>query len=253
MSDQATASLRWIDCNARIGRWSSPQPEQFTEPAELMAAWDRVGIDGGLVYHSWAWEWSAERGNRRLLDEIDSQERLRPCFVVLPPATREMDPAVELAACIRHLHGAVRIFPKMHNWSVRDWCAGALFEALADQGVPVLVDIKEVDWDSIAAIVAGHPDMPVIVLNFYYRVDRWIYPLLERHDNFHIEANTYGVFRGIEGIVERFGPERLVFGTGLPELEAGGPMALISYAEISDEDRRLIAGGNLLRLLGEEE
>jgi predicted TIM-barrel fold metal-dependent hydrolase len=73
---------------------------------------------------------------------------------------------------------------------------------------------------------------------------------MESHANLHLEANTYGAFMGVEGIVRRFGAERLIFGTGLPNYEVGGPMALVAYADISDGDRARIAGGNLERLLG---
>ncbi len=251
MSAQSAPGLRWFDCSARIGRWSNPQPEQFTEADGLLAAWDRVGIEAGLAHHTWAWEWSPGPGNARLLEDLEGNGRIRPCFVALPPATRELEPPREFAATVRRLRGAVRIFPNMHNWRLGEWCAGALFDALAEHGVPVLVDVAEVDWDALAGVLAAHPGMPVIVLNFYYRCDRFAYPLMEDHPDFHMESNTYGVFEGIEMVCERFGAERLVFGTGLPELEAGGPMALVTYAEISDEEKAMIAGGTMRRLLGE--
>ncbi len=253
MGAEPTAGMRWIDCNARIGRWSNPQPEQFWTSEDLLAAWDDVGIEGGLVYHAWSWEWSPAHGNERVLRETANSDRMWPCYVALPHATRELAPPRDFARAVRESRGAVRIFPAKHNWSVHDWCAGALFEALESQRVPVLVDVGELDWESLAAMLQAHPDMPVILLNMYYRVDRWVYPLMERCENFHLEANTYGVFLGVERLAERFGPQRLVFGTNLPELEAGGPMALIAYAELPEADRRAIAGGNLLRLLGEEE
>lgn len=245
--------LRWVDCNARVGRWSNPQPEQFTDVNGLLAAWDRAGIEGGLVHHAWAWEWSPGRGNDLLLEEIAPHDRIRPCFVALPHATREMAPVLEFARTVRAARGAVRIFPGKHAWSVQDWCAGALFDALQCAGVPLLVDINEAGWDAIAGILQAHPRLPLIVLETFYRIDRQVYPLMERFPSLHLEANTYGAFRGVEAIVERFGAERLVFGTAMPNLETGGSMALVAYAEISDEDRAKIAGGNLLRMLGEEE
>lgn len=251
MSAEDASGLRWFDGNARIGRWSNPQPEQFTDTEGLLAAWDRVGIEGGLAWHTWAWEWSPAHGNARLLEEIAGQPRIRPCFVALPPATREMEPPREFAATVRRRGGAVRVFPGMHNWRVSDWCAGALFDALAEQGVPLLLDTGQVDAEGIATILAGHPGVPVIALEFYYRWDRYFYPLLEKYPDLYLDSGTYGVFEGIEMLCARFGAERLVFGTGLPELEAGGPMALITYAEIADEDKRKIAGGTMRRLLGE--
>jgi len=250
MSDgSGVEDIVWFDCNARIGRWLAPRPEQFTDLRELLEVYNSVGIGGSLVYHSWAWEWSPARGNERLLEEIGGNDRLRPCLVALPHATEEQEAPEQLAARVRELGGAVRIFPKMHQWRLSEWCAGRLFAALEEHGVPVLLHIDQTEWDDIAALLAAHPNLPVIILGTYYRVDRYLYPLWEKHDNLYLEANTYGVFRGIEAVCERFGAGRFVFGTGLPELEPGGPMAQLTYAEISDEEKRLIASGNLERLL----
>lgn len=245
------SGLRWLDCNARIGTWSNPRPEQFTEIDELFAAWDRFGIEGGLVHHAWAWEWSPARGNDALLEAIEPQDRVRPCFVALPHCTREIEPVLEFARTVRAAGGAVRIFPGKHAWSTSEWCAGALFDALQCAEVPLLVDIGEAGWEAIAGILSNHPRLPLIVLETFYRIDRQVYPLMERYPGLHLEANTYGAFMGVEGIVERFGAGRLVFGTGMPTLEPGGPMSLVAYADVSDEDRAAMAGGNLLRLLGQ--
>ncbi len=253
-NDTGIQGLELFDCNARIGRWSAPRPEQFTELEDLLAVYDSVGISKGLVYHSWAWEWSPARGNQRLLEEIGGNDRLHPCFVALPHATREQEPPDEFAAKVHEFAGAVRIFPNMHQWRLGEWCAGELFDALEEQRVPVLLHISEAGWDDIAALLAAHPKLPLIILGTYYRVDRYLYPLWEKHENLYLEANTYGVFRGIEAVCERFGAERFVFGTGLPDLEPGAPIAQVTYAEIPDEDKRTIASGNLERLLaGEKE
>jgi len=114
--DSRSGELAWFDCNARIGRWTAPRPEQFTELGDLLAVYDSVGISRGLVYHAWAWEWAPGYGNERLLREIEDNDRLRPCLVALPHATREHQPPRELAAQVHGLGGAVRIFPAMHQW-----------------------------------------------------------------------------------------------------------------------------------------
>lgn len=253
MNSQGGSGLEWFDCNARIGPWSTPRPEQITDLGGLLAVYERFGIQRGLVHHALAWDWHAPEGNRRLLAEIADQPRLRPCLVALPPATREMGSIEDFAAQVRRLGGAVRIFPKKHSWSVSEWGSGALFAALNAHRVPVFVDFSETAWDELHWLASAHPDMPVVLMGTYYRVARYLYPLLERCPNLHLEANTFGAFRGIEEIVALFGAQRLLFGTGLPTLEPGAPIAQITYAEISAADKALIASGNLMRLLAQEE
>jgi len=253
-ADSSAGGLDWFDCNARIGPCSAPRPEYVTDTAELLDVYDQIGIGRGLVYHSFAWEWHAPAGNERLLAEIAGEDRLSPCLVALPPARREMGPIEDFAARVRELRGAVRIFPSKHNWRLSEWGSGALFDALNEAEVPVLLDFPETNWDEVAWLLEAHPRMPLILIGTGYRVARYIYPLMERHENFHVEGNTYTPFRGVEDFVELFGARRLVFGTGLPDLDPGGPIANIAYAEIADEDKALMASGNLVRLLtGERE
>ena len=242
--------ITFFDCNCRIGRPAVCTERELSSTAELLAEMDRAGIACALVHHVLAREWSPARGNARLLAEIEGQGRLYPCFVGLPEATRELPPPREFAATVRERRGAVRLWPKEHQYTIAGWCMGETLAALAELAVPVLVDAAQIDWAGLSALLAEYPGLPVILLDTYYRVDRHIYPLWDRHNNLYLETTTYQVHRGIEAVVRRFGPERLVFGTNLPVLETGGPVAQIMYAEIPDADKTAIAGATLRRLLG---
>lgn len=243
--------LPFFDCNARIGRCSTPRPEQFTDVAGLLDEMDRAGIESALVCHAWSVEWDPPKGNEALLADIAGQERLRPCFVALPPGTAEVAPPPDFARRVKDVGGAVRLFPKEHQYLLNDVTVGYMLDVFSAQRVPVLIDIGQTGWGELAGLLQRHPALSVLLLGLYYRVDRYLYPLLERFGNLHVESGTYGVHRGIEAVCERFGAERLVFGTDLPVHEAGGPIAMVTYAQISDDEKRLIAGGNLRRLLGE--
>ncbi|MDH7570159.1 MAG: amidohydrolase family protein, partial [Armatimonadota bacterium] len=151
---------------------------------------------------------------------------------------------------VKALRGAVRLYPKDHQYVLSDWCAGRLLHALAEARVPALLEMGQTGWEEVASLLRRHPTLPVILLATSYRVDRYLYPLWEQFDNLYLETATYQVMRGIEAVSRRFGAQRLVFGTGLPLLDAGGPIAQVTYADLSLEEKRLIAGGNLARLLG---
>ena len=241
----------FFDCNVRIGRSSSPRPEHFFTTDELLREMDRAGIEAALVSHAWSVEWAPKAGNEALLAELSGQERLRPCCVALPPATRELPPPHDFARQVRDAGGAVRLFPKEHQYLLNDVTVGHLLDVLSSHQVTVLIDIGQTSWGELTSLLRRHPALNIIVLGGYYRIDRYLYPLLERFGNLYVESGTYGVHRGIEAICQRFGAERLVFGTDLPIHEVGGPIAMLTYAQISLEQKQLIAGDNLRKLLGE--
>jgi len=147
---------------------------------------------------------------------------------------------------------AVRLFPKEHSWRLGESSAGELLDALARERIPTLLELDQTDWDEVDALCAAHPDLPLVVLRPNYRMARCLYPLFERHPKLRIEFSLYQVHRGIEDICGRFGADRLVFGSGLPFFSPGGPVAMVTYAELSERDRQAMAGGTLLRLLRRE-
>jgi predicted TIM-barrel fold metal-dependent hydrolase len=67
--------------------------------------------------------------------------------------------------------------------------------------------------------------------------------------NLHIDTSTYVAHRQLESFVDKFGPERLAFGSRLPLYTAGAALGVLATARISDEARLSIAGGTLRRLL----
>jgi predicted TIM-barrel fold metal-dependent hydrolase len=243
--------LPFFDCNCRIGRPGIPRPEWFTDARGLLAEMDQAGIDRALVHHVWSAEWSPHEGNQALLAEIGGESRLHPCFVALPPATQETPPPRELARQVKELRGAVRLFPKLHGYLPDAVTCGHLFDVFGDFAVPVLIDIGQTSWAELADLLERHPALNVIVLGVYYRINRYVFPLLERFGNLHLESGTYGAHRGVEEVCRLFGAERLIFGTDLPIHEVGGPMALVTYASVGDDAKRLIASGNLSAMLGE--
>ncbi len=256
MSDADGASgrtIRFFDCNMRVGRAGVVRPEHILDAPGLLAEMDYLGVERALVYHAWAPEWDAGGGNRKLLEELDGYPRLHPCLVPLPPATQEMDDPAALAADLKRRNGAARLYPKAHSYMLSDWTCGPLLTALADLQVPILLELAQVEWDQLAHIVQTYSTLPVILLATSYRLNRYIYPLFDRCDNLYLEIATYQIMRGIEDVSRRFGAERLVFGTGLPLLDGGGPIAQVMYAELPEASKRLIAGGTLAKLLGVED
>jgi len=241
--------LQFFDCNCQVGRFGAPAPGLALTPDEFEAELRHFGVACALAYHALAKEYSPTEGNRALLE--DRRPWLEPCWVAMPHHTGELPAPEDLlremrAADVR----AVRLFPKEHNWRLGEWSAGELLAGLERERVVTLLDLEQTDWDEVDAVCEGHPDLPLILLRPNYRTARLLYPLFERHTNLRIEFSFYQVHRGIEEICARFGAERLVFGSGLPVFSPGGPIAMVTYAEVADREKQAMAGGTLARLLG---
>jgi predicted TIM-barrel fold metal-dependent hydrolase len=85
--------------------------------------------------------------------------------------------------------------------------------------------------------------------NLHYNCARNLYPLLAKFENLYVETIGFKVYGGIEDVCEKFGAGRLLFGTGAPKYAGSGAVGMITYAGISDAEKRMIASGNLERIL----
>jgi len=241
--------LDFFDCNAQVGRFGSPVKESFFTPRELLDKLAPMGIRRALVFHALAKDLHPAEGNPALL-ELVKGTALAPCWVAMPHHAGEMPQPAEFVAQMKASGvGAVRLFPSWHQYVLADWCAGQLLEEFEKSRVPVFIEIGQTNYDHIAWALKSHPQLRLTIMQTSYRCDRYLYPLMERYAHLSIETSGYVVSGGIEAVCSRFGASRLIFGTGSPHLEPGAPVSLVTYAQISDADKQLIAGGNLEKLL----
>ncbi|MGQ9455463.1 MAG: amidohydrolase family protein [Armatimonadota bacterium] len=242
--------LDFFDCNAQVGRFGAPEKEHYFEPGELIARLGECGISRALVFHALAKELHPAEGNRALSEAICGKPELAACWVAMPHHTGEMPPPGEFVWEMKQAGArAVRLFPAYHNYQLADWCVGEMLDEFEARGVPVFIEASQTNYDQLARVLKSHPKLRLVVMQTSYRCDRYVYPLMEKYEYFTVETSSYLVAGGIEAICERFGSSRLVFGTGAPYLEPGAAVALITFADISWEDKQAIASGNLERLL----
>lgn len=256
--------ISFFDCNATIGNPAAPVfGKTLSGPEQLLTEMSSFGIDEALVVDVIAKELDYREGNDKILSVLADHPQLWPVATTLPEFALE-DDVEYLAGVLDRGCRAARIHPNALHEIKTEYTFGRMFpfhpdavgpvcELLESRRVPLFVEQDQVHWDEVYEICRLFPELPLVVLNVTYRHKRSVFAGMKKYPNLHIDTSCYWVYRGVEEMCRVFGAERLLFGTRLPVFNALSSVAMVMYARISDEERRLIAGDNLRRLLARSE
>jgi hypothetical protein len=244
--------MHFFDANCQVGQPMNGGMDASI--ASLLAEMDRNGVDQALLRHINLNPDGAVVTNEELaqmLAEEDPSGRLQGVWCILPEQCAELPPPDELfVAMAQRRIGALTLSPAAHRWVPSRLCIGKVMDAAAERRVPVLLPSYASDWAGLYQFMAEFPRITCIVTSTgRWGADRALRPLLEHYGGLHVELSMYWVPEGIKDLAELYGPERLLYGSGFPELNHGSTMLSIRHANIADSWSRQIAGGNLARLL----
>lgn len=252
--------LRFFDAHCYVGRYKTFRAGSFYSTEDLLDQMDYFGISEALITHAMSREHHPIDGNAAALEEAAKSRRLHASWSLLPTASKEMPPPSDLVpAMIAQGVGAVKLFPAMYTFVTSEWCIGEVLDVLEEYRVPTFIDpdreldtwdADRFDWDGIDALCRSHPALPVILQEARFRSsNRVLYQLLEKHPNLHLELSGYWAHHAVEFITREFGARRLLFGTRLPVRDPACALGQVAYANIPEEDKRLVAGNNVRDLL----
>lgn len=250
--------LSFFDCSTYIGQ---PAIEPRLGPPGapvgvdgLLAELDRSGIARAMVWHVAQRDYEVTAGNRLLAEAIAPHERLVGCWSILPPQTGELGPLEEFFSAARQARvGAFRAWPKANRFLLGRVALGELLERLIAARAPLVLSVPEqVAWEEVYSLLEEAPELRLILADLgNWGQDRYFRPLIQRYPHVYVELGGYFVDGGIDAFVADYGAERMLFGTGFPNLYHGGNLLMLAHAEISQADKQAIASGNLERLLSE--
>jgi uncharacterized protein len=242
--------LEFFDCNCSYGVTAIPAFRYAKTVSELRAEMSHCGIRRALVRYAGQRYESPLLWNRRAIEDLKGQSGLFPCWSVLPPQTGEQPPTTEFLQAMRDVGvRALWAFPQEHRYSLDSLTFGELFEELAKRRIPLFV--KDI-VSNIANLMRECPLLTAVAVNQGpHSLERYLRPLLDRYPNLYLDTSYYIVDGLIEEFCNRYGPERLLFGSGFPDNCSGGSLLCLLHANINDAARADVAGSNLQRLLNE--
>ena len=249
MTDSAEKP-EWIDASCRGG---SARDHAAGTPtlAQLLQEMNRLRIRRALVTSAWFEVISPDVANQQLFEDLSAHDRLLPVPDVLPEGgERFLDRPADAIADLIEL-GAVAGQARGGLYPLTSWCAGEMLEAMQAARLPLMVRHDEVLPDHLPAVLLDFPQLPVLLQEVpRLGYNRMVYPLLRQFSQLYMvcDAPTF-VFRGIDYLVDRLGPDQLVWGTRFPLSEGGAAITGITYARIPGAAKAAIAGGNIKRLI----
>ena len=209
-------------------------------------------MNGALVSHWDSVRLSAQDGNQALLDADSSlPDRIYTVWTGLPTGPPEPGPLPGTGPPDRRMRG-VRLFPRSHRYSLSPWVVGELCEWCIEYGIPVLLWHVEAEWNDIHSLAAAFPALRIVIETQWQKIlyhQRDLFGLMHSRSNVLVESSNLIGPDAVRCIVEAFGAERLVFGSYLPVNDSYSAIGMILDAEISEEEKALVAGGNLRALI----
>lgn len=220
---------------------------------DLIAEMDYIGIDKAVVWHRAQYDQDATVGNKKLIEGIQGYEnRLYPSWVILPDITdSQYAPNIFFDAMQKNSVKCLRAFPEQNRFFLCDVTMGEQLNLLSELKIPLYLS-PMFGFEMIYKVLEEFPNLTVIMSNIgWWPSARFIWPLLRRYPNFYFETGDFSQLRGIEEVCQKFGSERMLYGSNFPTNAMAGSVYTLMQAKISDDDRENIAHRNMERLLGE--
>ena len=251
--------MKILDCSLTYGASINGTPPHGCDTfTALTAELDRAGISGGLVRCRYSDTAGVNYGNNMLARDLKKGREagydLYGVWAALPPFTGETPAPEALPAAMRQNGiAAVYLAPAVHRYEPTRLTLGPLMEVLQARRIPVILNTAlGVSMPQIYALLEAFPRHTALVGD----ADCWpnarrLYPLAASYPNVRLDLSYVMDAGGVEDPVSRFGARKLLFGTAFPDRYTGSMLAVVRAARIGEEDRALIFGGNLERLIKE--
>jgi len=244
--------LKFWDCNLNYG------PQTATEDLkccadidELTGHMNRAGISGGLVLKTIK---EAVLANNSVAEDIKNKDMFKGIWQLLPSCTGEIPSPNDLPQAMKQNNiGAITINPRAHKYLPRKIAIGDYMEMARERKIPVLLNTSRgLAIEQADDIMRDFPDLTAILTHEdCWPNDRMLRPFLDAYPNLCLDMTYMLTDSGLKDMVKRYSADRILFGSGFPSSYMGAHMMVVKHAEISEDDKIKIAGGNLMKLLGE--
>jgi uncharacterized protein len=217
---------------------------------DLVAAWDAAGVAHGIVSNIMRGQ--MQQANDSALESSRKYPGRAHAYIYLDPS--ELQAALnELERCTSE--GAfvgVKLHPSEDAWFPYLDHYFPLYERIESLGLPILMHSGTYPHSgplACAAAARHFPGIPFILAHFGLADYSWeCFPAAEIAPNVHVDTTANPMVRVLSEWVQRFGAERMLWGSDFPFYDVSYEAAKLQALKCSASDRELIATGNAARI-----
>lgn len=254
-----TTGKGFFDANCSLGAPMNEMVCHADTVADLYAEMDRNGVDKALVAYLNAQSAGPVFANHTLAKMLadDVEGRLFGVWQILPEDCDELPHGEAFFKAMKerrivaatHLAGPCR-------WVPCRLTIGGVMDGLRERRIPLLTSPTNYadGWTGLYRFIEEFPEnIYILIPGGLWGTDRVIRPLLANYPNTYLETSTFWQPEGLRDIARKYGADRIVYGSGFPKFNQGAMMTVVHNLELDEAERRLIASGNLERIISEEQ
>jgi hypothetical protein len=240
-----------IDVNAFFGK-SATGASEFPEIQDRLDFMNRLGISMSLVWNTESRQNHALSSNQKMIDEIartpKAKGRIIPALAVSGLMQYEQDGIKSLKQ--QMIKGETRALRFVSVFKRLTLCQlEPVMKGIAGLKPFIIMRHDETNIEDILEFTSMFPEIPVILTEVMWGPCITVFDLMRRRKNILVDNSWLHSFGAVEQVVEHFGAERLLFGTG-HKSHGGAAIAQLARAEITDKEQQRVMHENLERLLG---
>jgi predicted TIM-barrel fold metal-dependent hydrolase len=240
-----------VDGHVHIGKSTRLQIDM--DGAELVRVADTLGFDKICCTDLTALFYDMHEGNRLLYNEMRRFPDRILGYASLH-STRFGQAALDEIKRCKHDYGmhGLKIYstPEM---SIAESAMVPILEICVELGLPILAHTTPAECEFLLSRV---PEAKFIMAHaggqpFAHGDWNRAIMVAQRFPNLYLDTACSTIDTGfVETCISTLGGDRIIFGTDIPLLDPWPQLEKVRALRISDQDRALVMGGNILRLMG---
>lgn len=246
-----------IDGHVHMGTsWLGWQKNEITME-KLLKIYDILGVDMGVL-NAWQIFYDIEVGNKETYELVKKYPERLIGFGIINPRDREIA-IEEIMKCVdRYNFKGLKLHPTINGYMVDSTIVDPIIDIASKYQLPILIHSEDDDHSHprmIGALAERHPD--VILIVGHIGGDAWLeaIEMAKKYKNIYLDTTdvTNEVYV-IPTAVKEVGAEKILWGSDAPVLNTAVEMEKIKtadlYGPVTEQDKKLILGDNMARILG---